>query len=67
MFKKTPLFPLAIGAKVVIALVPSVVRDAVYDTVANNRYSLLGKRDESECRFDADRGEKFKDSFLADP
>lgn len=31
------------------ALVPPSLRDGIYDTVAENRYNLLGKRDECRC------------------
>jgi len=34
-------------------LSPQPVRDLAYDTVADNRYSILGKRD--ECRLDDER------------
>jgi len=42
--------------------VPKILRDLVYDGVADNRYDLMGKRD--SCRFDAD-GE-FEDRFVDD-
>lgn len=32
-----------------IRLVPRHFRDSIYDTVAENRYSLMGKRDECRC------------------
>ena len=54
-----PLKPLALAGQY---MVPQILRDAVYDGVANNRYSIMGKRD--ECRFDAD-GE-FDDRFVDD-
>lgn len=41
-------------------LVPGFLRDLIYDGVADNRYEILGVRD--ECRFDAD-GE-FDDRFV---
>jgi predicted DCC family thiol-disulfide oxidoreductase YuxK len=31
------------------SMIPSFVRDGLYDTVANNRYKLLGKRDKCRC------------------
>ena len=43
-------------------LVPRFLRDIIYDGVANNRYNVLGKRD--QCRFDADG--KFEDRFVDD-
>mmetsp|Transcript_5796 Transcript_5796/g.6739 ORF Transcript_5796/g.6739 Transcript_5796/m.6739 type:complete len:226 (+) Transcript_5796:163-840(+) len=42
--------------------VPKFLRDIIYDGVADNRYDLMGVRD--ECRFDAD-GE-FEDRFIDD-
>lgn len=54
-----PLKPLALVGQYVV---PQILRDAVYDGVANNRYGIMGKRD--ECRFDAD-GE-FDDRFVDD-
>ncbi len=42
-------------------LFPGVLRDVVYDIVADNRYSLLGMRD--ECRLGDAR---FDDRFVAD-
>lgn len=54
-----PLRPLAAAGQF---MVPQILRDAVYDGVADNRYSIMGKRD--ECRFDAD-GE-FDDRFVDD-
>lgn len=54
-----PLRPFAGLAKVVV---PQLLRDLIYDGVADNRYSIMGKRD--ECRFDAD-GE-FDDRFVDD-
>jgi predicted DCC family thiol-disulfide oxidoreductase YuxK len=52
-----PLAPLALLG----GGVPPVVRDLVYDAVANNRYNLLGKTD--ECRLDDGT---FADRFLSD-
>ncbi|RYH17898.1 DUF393 domain-containing protein [archaeon] len=31
------------------ALIPKTVRDNVYDMIATNRYSILGRREESRC------------------
>ena len=58
-----PLKPLALAGQY---MVPQILRDAVYDGVANNRYSIMGKRD--ECRFDADGefDDRFVDENLAD-
>ena len=52
--------PLSPFAKVANAFVPMFIRDKIYDTVAKNRYNLMGKKD--ECRFDADG--KFDERFL---
>lgn len=30
-------------------IVPEGIRDGIYDTVAENRYNFLGKRDECRC------------------
>jgi len=57
-----PFLPLKPFAKVATNLVPQFLRDLIYDGVADNRYSIMGKRD--ECRFDAD-GE-FDDRFVDD-
>jgi predicted DCC family thiol-disulfide oxidoreductase YuxK len=54
-----PIKPAAVLGRVVI---PKFVRDLIYDGVANNRYQILGQR--NECRFDAD-GE-FEDRFVDD-
>jgi len=45
--------------KIASLLIPALVRDSAYDTVANNRYSILGTR---ECRI-TDPAED--DRFLA--
>lgn len=45
-------------------MVPKFLRDLIYDGVADNRYSIMGKRE--ECRLDdADRG-TFNDRFVDD-
>ena len=46
------LLPLKPAAKLGRFLVPRILRDIIYDGVADNRYSIMGTRD--ECRFDAD-------------
>ena len=56
------LLPLKPGARVARYLVPKLLRDVIYDSVADNRYDLLGKRD--TCRFDADGS--FEDRFVKD-
>ena len=49
-------------AKLASVIVPKYLRDLIYDGVADNRYSIMGKR--MECRYDAD-GE-FDDRFVDD-
>jgi predicted DCC family thiol-disulfide oxidoreductase YuxK len=44
-----------------LAVVPDGVRDGIYDTVAKNRYNLMGKRDECRCS-----DPEFADRFLLD-
>lgn len=54
-----PLKPAAILGRYIV---PKFLRDIIYDGVADNRYDLMGKRD--QCRFDSD-GE-FEDRFVDD-
>lgn len=54
-----PLKPTAILGQY---LIPKFIRDIIYDGVANNRYSIMGKR--NECRLDHD-GE-FANRFIND-
>ena len=54
-----PLKPAAVLGRLVV---PKLLRDIIYDGVADNRYQLMGKR--NECRFDAD-GE-FENRFVKD-
>mmetsp|Transcript_17580 Transcript_17580/g.27166 ORF Transcript_17580/g.27166 Transcript_17580/m.27166 type:complete len:212 (+) Transcript_17580:93-728(+) len=54
-----PLRPLAALGRYVV---PKFLRDIIYDGVADNRYSIMGKR--NECRLDSD-GE-FEDRFVDD-
>jgi predicted DCC family thiol-disulfide oxidoreductase YuxK len=39
----------ALASQAALALVPASLRDGIYDTVASNRYRLMGKRDECRC------------------
>jgi predicted DCC family thiol-disulfide oxidoreductase YuxK len=56
------LGPLAkIVSSTALNVVPEELRDAVYDTVAENRYNLMGKRDECRCS-----DPEFSDRFLLD-
>mmetsp|Transcript_18898 Transcript_18898/g.43821 ORF Transcript_18898/g.43821 Transcript_18898/m.43821 type:complete len:252 (-) Transcript_18898:3-758(-) len=54
-----PLRPAAVLGRLAV---PKILRDVIYDGVADNRYQLMGKR--NECRFDAD-GE-FDNRFVDD-
>jgi predicted DCC family thiol-disulfide oxidoreductase YuxK len=56
------LLPLKPAAVLGRYFVPKFLRDIIYDGVAENRYNVLGKRD--QCRFDSD-GE-FEDRFVND-
>lgn len=58
-FALLPLRPVAAFGRF---LVPKILRDVIYDRVAENRYSTMGKR--NECRLDSD-GE-FEDRFIDD-
>ena len=51
----------ALASKTALAVVPEQLRDTVYDTVAENRYNLMGKRDECRCS-----DPQFADRFLLD-
>jgi predicted DCC family thiol-disulfide oxidoreductase YuxK len=41
--------PAALASQAAETLVPMFFRDFIYDTVAENRYRLMGKRDECRC------------------
>jgi predicted DCC family thiol-disulfide oxidoreductase YuxK len=58
-FALLPLRPVAALGRV---FVPKILRDVIYDGVADNRYRIMGKRE--ECRLDSD-GE-FEDRFIDD-
>jgi len=56
------LGPLAkVASKTALNIVPTELRDSIYDTVAENRYNFLGKRDECRCS-----DPNFADRFLLD-
>jgi len=57
-----PFVPLGPFAKIAQNAVPLFLRDLIYDGVADNRYDIMGKR--NECRFDAEG--KFDDRFIDD-
>jgi predicted DCC family thiol-disulfide oxidoreductase YuxK len=54
-----PLKPAAVLGRYVV---PKFLRDIIYDNVADNRYQIMGKRD--ECRLDSDGA--FEDRFVDD-
>lgn len=56
------LLPLKPAAALAELVVPKFLRDIIYDGVADNRYAVLGKR--NECRLDDDGA--FNDRFVDD-
>lgn len=55
------LGPLAqVVSKTAMTIVPKEIRDSIYDTVAENRYNLMGKRDECRCS-----DPRFSDRFVS--
>ena len=60
--KPFPVIPLPLGARLTRLVIPRFLRDLIYNGVADNRYSILGKR--GSCRCDGD-GE-FEDRFVPD-
>ena len=54
-----PLKPAAVLGRYVV---PKFLRDIIYDNVADNRYAIMGKR--NECRLDSDGA--FEDRFVDD-
>ena len=55
------LGPLAeVVSKTAMAIVPRELRDSIYDTVAENRYKFMGKRDECRCN-----DPRFSDRFVS--
>ena len=63
----TPLsfLPLKPAAAVSRALVPKLLRDILYDGVANNRYNIMGMRDECRLDFDGEFDNRFVDDLIA--
>lgn len=57
-----PLRPAAFAGRV---LVPKLLRDLIYDGVANNRYEFMGKRDQLRCGQEEEFGDRFVDDSLA--
>lgn len=60
----TPLSVLPLKPAVMLSrlVLPKFLRDIIYDNVADNRYSIMGKR--NECRLDSDGA--FQDRFVDD-
>lgn len=60
----TPLSMLPLKPAAVLGrwVVPKLLRDVIYDNVADNRYQIMGKR--NECRIDSDGA--FEDRFVDD-
>jgi len=55
------LGPLAgVLSRTALTIVPKEIRDSIYDTVAENRYNLMGKRDECRCS-----DPRFADRFVS--
>lgn len=55
------LGPLAnVLSQTAMTIVPREIRDSIYDTVAKNRYNLMGKRDECRCG-----DPRFSDRFVS--
>merc|ERR1719491_2266694 len=57
-----PFLPMKQLSVIGLIAVPKILRDLIYDGVADNRYDLMGKR--NSCRFDADGD--FDDRFVKD-
>jgi predicted DCC family thiol-disulfide oxidoreductase YuxK len=56
------LGPLAnMASKTLVRVAPTSIRDSIYDTVAANRYNLMGKREECRCS-----DPLFADRFILD-
>jgi predicted DCC family thiol-disulfide oxidoreductase YuxK len=51
----------ALASKTASGLLPERLRDSMYDAVAENRYNLMGRRDECRCS-----DPKYADRFLMD-
>jgi len=57
-----PFLPVVPAAALAQVLVPQILRDIIYDGVADNRYQILGKQD--QCRLDDDGA--FADRFVSE-
>jgi len=60
-----PILPLKPFAKIATNIVPQFLRDLIYDGVADNRYSIMGKRDECRMDYDGEFTDRFVDDALA--
>jgi len=60
-----PILPLKPFAKIATNIIPQFLRDLIYDGVADNRYSIMGKRDECRMDYDGEFTDRFVDDALA--
>jgi len=60
-----PILPLKPFAKIASNIVPQFLRDLIYDGVADNRYSIMGKRDKCRIDYDGEFTDRFVDDALA--
>ena len=60
-----PILSLKPFAKIATNVVPQFLRDLIYDGVADNRYSIMGKRDECRMDYDGEFTDRFVDDTLA--
>ena len=60
-----PILSLKPFAKIASNIVPQFLRDLIYDGVADNRYSIMGKRDECRMDYDGEFTDRFVDDALA--
>ena len=60
-----PILPLKPFAKIASNIIPQFLRDLIYDGVADNRYSIMGKRDECRMDYDGEFTDRFVDDTLA--
>ena len=60
-----PILSLKPFAKIASNIVPQFLRDLIYDGVADNRYSIMGMRDECRMDYDGEFTDRFVDDSLA--
>ena len=58
-----PLKPAAVLSRLVV---PKLLRDLIYDGVADNRYNLMGKKDECRLDYDGEFDDRFVNDDIAD-